>query len=195
MISRCEAIRQVLAGMEPEETASPKVSISGSAAQINIIEQATFTIDSVKILHPEGGLAKDMGERLSELVYTLAVLESSTASRPVTPQSVWLRLKNSLGLPSGETIPVQRHQEAVDFMAHRLALACADLQRDPKIARKRSGCYKRCHGIANQYRLYDDMRSYMVRRWGAESMRNLEDEELWSLEVYLRGREREIKKS
>lgn len=50
MHSRSEAIRQVLAGMEPETESDTPVSFSGSVAQVNIISHATINIGSVQIV-------------------------------------------------------------------------------------------------------------------------------------------------
>ena len=190
MLSRNETIRQALAGMEPEGDTDLPVSFSGAVAQVNIISNATFTIDSLAVGQLESPQA-DQGEQLAELVQTLAVLESVTSSTTVTSRAVWRRVKQALELPTNRHIPVVRQAAAIEFLVYRLALVRVDLQRDPEIARKRSDCYRRCHGIAQQYGLYAEMRGYMSRRWGVASMRDLADEELWSLEAYLRDKERE----
>lgn len=194
MHSREDTIKQALEGMEPNNDATPPVAISGTVSQVNIISHATFNIDAVNIAPPHTAQEADQGERLAELVHTLAVMEGVTSDRRVTSESVWFRLKNALGLPAEQQIPLDRQPEAVDTMLHRLTLARGDLQRDPQIARKRSGCYRRCHGIARQYGLYAEMRQHMARQWGAKSMRNLADEELWSLEAYMRLKEEERKR-
>lgn len=190
MLSRSATIRQALAGMEPEEDAELPVFFSGSVAQVNIISHATITIDSLAVGQADPPQA-DQGAQLAELVQTLAVLESVTSTQTVTARMVWRRVKQALGLPTNRHIPIARQAAAIEFLVYRLALVRGDLQRDPEIARKRSGCYRRCHGIAHQYGLYAEMRDHMSRRWGVASMRDLADEELWSLEAYLRGKERE----
>lgn len=186
MLSRSDSIRQVLAGMEPQDDASPPVSFSGSVSQVNIISHATITIDAVHVLSEKPFV--DHGDKLAELVHTLAVLESATSSRTIPPEAVWKRVKEKLNLPVNKPIPVSRQQDAIDELVYRLALARGDLQRDPEIARKRSCCYRRCHAIARQHGLYADMRQHMDELWGAKSMRDLQDEALWSLETYMRKR-------
>lgn len=188
MLSRKDALRQALVGMEPEREGGKPVTFSGSVAQVNVISHATFNIGSIKVLQPEQDF--DHGEGVGELVHTLAVLESVSTNKEVTPEEVRRRIKTLMGLPADGLIPLEKQQDALDLLVSHLTIARGGLRRDPEIARRRSGCYVRCLGIARQYALHGDMRQHMTIQWGAESMRDLGDEELWSLERYMRIKER-----
>ena len=57
MLTRDEAIRQALAGIEPKAKATePPVSFAGPVSQVNIINHATINIESINIL-PEEALS------------------------------------------------------------------------------------------------------------------------------------------
>lgn len=193
MLSRGDTIRQILAGMEPSGGAQATPAFSGPVSQVNIISNATINIDSQQFTQGDPGSPAEMGEQLAELVHTLSVLESHTSGRHMPPSSIWVRLKRGLGLPVDKPIPARLHQEAADALVRRLALARDDLQRDPATARRRAAAYRRCHAMAQQHGLYPSMRKYMDRQWGAESMRDLGDEELWSLERFMRQQSRQRK--
>lgn len=145
MYSRSETIRQVMAGMEPKEESGAPVRIAGPVAQVNIISHATLNIESLRVA-PEAAVP-DQGESIAELVHTLAVLESASSTRKVTPESVWRRLKGRMGLPVCGPVPPERQREAMEILLHRLALARGDMCRDPEAARRRSQCYRRCHAL------------------------------------------------
>ncbi|UQZ90851.1 hypothetical protein C4J81_17200 [Deltaproteobacteria bacterium Smac51] len=49
--------------------------------------------------------------------------------------------------------------------------------------------YRICHAVAKQYKLYPAMRSLMKRKWGAESMRDLDSHALKDLFYYMRAME------
>lgn len=84
-----------------------------------------------------------------------------------------------------ETDPEQSADTDLDYILYLCRVGC---QENAPVSPDR--IYRICHAVAKQYGLYPAMRSLMKRRWGAESMREMDLPSLQDLFFYMRGLER-----
>ena len=175
---------------KPARGAEIAVSAGRDVKNVTIISRA----GNVSITPGAQHITEEQAARLKKLVHDVARLERLHAANPVTVPTIWGKLKETLCVASYRFIPKETYAEAVEFLLDWQSRAMRDGTRDAASLEERAKVYRICHAIAKQYNLGAEMRALMASKWDADSMRDLEDDELRELLAFMRALETQYKR-
>lgn len=168
-------------GSKHKEPSNSPITIGGD---LNIISNSHIHITPGK-----EHITESQASQLKYLVHELARLECIHSSNPVFMPAIWESLKQRMNVTSYKLIPHGHFSEAEKFLMDWRARVMQDSKRAPQAVKDRSRVYRICHAIAKHYNFYTEMRTFMLAKWQAESMRDIDDAGLQSLLAFMRALE------
>lgn len=183
---------------ETEKKSDAAISVTGNR---NIVSGRDTIINTEKIVNKVVAKVEQGDQHITEkqasvlynLVHEIVNLEKNIKKRPNSYNVVWGSLNKHIGVTQYKLIPYDDFEKAEKYLRKwigRVNSAASAPKKNPNWRQQR---YAHNHTVAKKYNLNDKMRSYMMEKFGVESQKDLDNDELDQLYRRMAAWKRNIK--
>lgn len=168
---------------EAEQRKEPSVSVTGNG---NIVGGRDVIVNTEKIVNKtvvetkpgSAHITEEQAAILQKLVKDIVKLEGKLKQRPATFQKVWSALNAHMKVGKYRLIPHEKFSAAEKYLRKWIGRINSAKSAPKKNTEWRSQRYRHNHVVAKKHNLYPNMRNYMMEKFGVESQRDLDNDEL-----------------